>query len=437
MSSTISDDPTPSPPHTRDFHPGDIDGIVDLWERTVTRPADAVYSLSEVLASCREDHALVAVDDNETVVGAIVGRAAHAQGWIVFFGVTPSRHDSTVASALVNHLARKMGPLGLDRLSAIVSSDEARFDDYVREGFSARENLRYLERMVTVSAHELAVLRELGGHTLPPDLWTAVGGMHREKELLELRLITPLDRPDLAVRFGVVPPRAVILFGPPGTGKTTFAKAVAARLGWSFVEVFPSRLAVDGGGLASGLRDTFGRIAEINRVVVFIDEVEEIASRRTGEPAHAGQGVTNELLKLIPEFRSSPGRLLICATNFIRALDTAFLRHGRFDYVIPIGLPDREARAAIWNRYLPPAARGVDVERLVAASDGLTPADIEYAARRAAQDALERALRDDAPDKSDGPSTADYLNALSATRATVASDVVADFLDDIDQLARL
>src|SRR5690606_36289334 len=110
----------------------------------------------------------------------------------------------------------------------------------------------------------------------------------------------------------------------------------------------------------------------------FIDEVGEIASRRQGDPPSPTQGVTNELLKLIPEFRDLPGRLLICATNFIRALDPAFLRHGRFDYVIPIGLPDTEARGAIWSANLPAQSRPhVDLPLLVTASDGFSPADIE------------------------------------------------------------
>src|SRR5690606_23667939 len=183
----------------------------------------------------------------------------------------------------------------------------------------------------------------------------------------------------------------VMLFGPPGTGKTTFAKAIASRLAWPFIEVFPSRLGSDPAGLAAGLRDTFGRIAELEHAVVFIDEVEEIASRRRGDPPSATQGVTNELLKLIPEFRDLPGRLLICATNFIRSLDPAFLRHGRFDYVIPIGLPDADARGAIWSANLPREA-AVDLPQLVAASEGFSPADIEFAARKAAQAALERGL---------------------------------------------
>ena len=96
-----------------------------------------------------------------------------------------------------------------------------------------------------------------------------------------------------------------MLFGPPGTGKTTFAKAVASRLNWPFVEVFPSRLAGDQNGLAGGLRDIFNTINDLDNVVVFIDEVEEIASKRKGDPPSPTQGVTNELLKLIPTFREN------------------------------------------------------------------------------------------------------------------------------------
>ena len=119
------------------------------------------------------------------------------------------------------------------------------------------------------------------------------------------------------------------------------------------MELFPSRLSDTPGGLAAALRTSFEVVGHLEHAVVFIDEVEEIASRRGGIPPSPTQGVTNELLKLVADFRDHSGRLLICATNFVRALDAAFLRHGRFDYVIPIGLPDPEARAAIWQRYIP------------------------------------------------------------------------------------
>ena len=130
--------------------------------------------------------------------------------------------------------------------------------------------------------------------------------------------------------------------------------------------------------------------------MVFIDEVEEIASQRSGEPPSPMQGVTNELLKIIPAFREQPGRLLVCATNFIRSLDSAFLRHGRFDYVIPIGLPDAQARTAMWHRFIPGhVVEHIDVPALVRASAGFSPADIEFAARSASQRALEKAVFDD------------------------------------------
>ncbi len=145
--------------------------------------------------------------------------------------------------------------------------------------------------------------------------------MAGEKELIERRVILPRAQPALAERLGLVPPRAIVLFGPPGTGKTSFAKGAASRLGWPFVELFPSRLAGESpAGLAAALREAFSLVAELDRVVLFIDEVEEIAGARQPRTVSAAQGVTNEMLKLIPPFREQDERLLICATNSVRAL---------------------------------------------------------------------------------------------------------------------
>ncbi|MFP3786383.1 ATP-binding protein, partial [Burkholderia sp. SIMBA_024] len=102
---------------------------------------------------------------------------------------------------------------------------------------------------------------------------------------------------------------------------------------------------------------------------------------------------------------------------------------GRFDYVIPIGLPDRAARAAIWSRYIPDITRdAVDIDVLVQRTDGFSPADIEFAARSASQRAFEAAVGSRTPGIADaaadavGPSTQDYLDAIAGTRTTVSPE---------------
>ena len=167
--------------------------------------------------------------------------------------------------------------------------------------------------------------------------------------------------------------------------------------------------------------------------MLFIDEVEEIATARAGASS-AELGVTNELLKLIPAFRQHDSRLLVCATNAVHSLDSAFLRPGRFDYVIPVGPPDGPARHAVWQRYLGAAAVGVDVDRLVTASELFTPADIEFAARKGSQAAFEREMRDGTPRPA---ATEDYLTAIGQIRPTLTPDMLAEFERGKEDFARL
>jgi transitional endoplasmic reticulum ATPase len=210
---------------------------------------------------------------------------------------------------------------------------------------------------------------------------------------------------------------------------------VASRLAWPFIELFPSRLAASAsGGLAESLRDVFADLAELDELVLFLDEVEEVAAVRSGVALTPAQGVTNELLKLIPAFREHDNRLLVCATNSVRSLDSAFLRPGRFDYVIPVGPPDAPARRAMWSRYVGSAGQDTDIERLARCSELFTPADIEFAARKGAHAAFERAVlwNERRP-----PTTEDYLAAINETRPTLTPDMVTEFQQDIAVYSRL
>jgi transitional endoplasmic reticulum ATPase len=132
--------------------------------------------------------------------------------------------------------------------------------------------------------------------------------------------------------------------------------------------------------------------------------------------------------------REAASHLLVCATNWIDRLDPAFLRPGRFDYVLPVGPPDPQARASIWARYVGEITdKTIDIKSLVKASEFFTPADIEFAARKAAQAAFERDHFDEAGHRA---TTDDFVTAIQLTRPTLSRELVDGFAEETKRFAR-
>ncbi len=419
----------------RDYHDEDLDQAIVVWDQSRgSGAAEPVFSVAEVVAAARAGQPAVVAEVGDEVVGMAVAQVQGERAWILLVALGSRWRHRGIGSALLGDLERLLRSAGVRRICAVLPEAATGASALENSGYARRDGLIYYELLEHLGPDQANLLEELGGLLLPPGVWDDMAGMEVEKQIIERRIVDPLAHPDVAERYGVRPPKAVILFGPPGTGKTSFAKAISSRLGWPFVELFPSRLAAAGnGGLAASLREAFAEFAELDELVLFIDEVEEIATARAGASS-AELGVTNELLKLIPAFRQHDSRLLVCATNAVHSLDSAFLRPGRFDYVIPVGPPDGPARKAIWLRYLGAAGEGIDVDRLVSASELFTPADIEFAARKGSQAAFEREMREPAGRPA---VTEDFLSAIGQIRPTVTPDMLPGFERGKEDCARL
>lgn len=418
----------------RDFHDDDLDQAIHIWDQS-REGGEPVFSAAEVISIARAGHpAMVAVVEQD-VVGMAAAKVEGERAWLALFALDARWRNRGIGSALLTELEKKLRGLGVHRIASLVPEGAAGCKAMVNSGYRPRTDLTYFEKVEHLDPADVGVLEDLGGRLLPTGQWDALAGMTREKDVIERRVVLPIAHPDQAERHGVLPPKAAVLFGPPGTGKTSFAKAVASRLNWPFVELFPSRLAGSSpDGLAESLRAAFAELEELDEVVVFIDEVEEIAGTRSTPAAGPAHGVTNELLKIIPGFREHDHRLLVCATNSVSSMDPAFLRPGRFDYIIPVGPPDPPARRAIWSRYLGPALNNVDLEQLVERTELFTPADIEFAARQGAQAAFERDVLHDAGELA---TTDDYLRAIADTRTTLTREAISEFEQDIEAYTRL
>ena len=421
----------------RDFHADDLDAAVRLWDNPAASSEAPLFGLSDLIAAVRSHQPAVVAVVGEELAGVAVATVTGDRAWVMRISLAAAWRRRGIGSAMLGELERRLVAAGVHRIQCLLAA-RARSGRWRWStpgtpragGWSCTSGWSRSARAAPGSWASSAA----GWCGPAPGI--ELGGMAREKELIERRVILPLAQPQLAERLGLVPPRAIVLFGPPGTGKTSFARGAASRLGWPFVELFPSRLAGESpAGLAAALREAFALVAELDKVVLFIDEVEEIAGSRQPRTVSAAQGVTNEMLKLIPPFREQDERLLICATNSVRALDSAFLRHGRFDYVMPIGPPDPAAREAIWDRYLAAIPHGeLDMAAIVEESRLFTPADIEFAARRTAQLAFERVLFEHGKEL---VTTDDILHAIGQTRRTLTPELVAEFEQDITDYARI
>jgi len=235
------------------------------------------------------------------------------------------------------------------------------------------------------------ILTEMGAQTISRNFWDTISDSQPPKKLVQQKIILPLTEKSLSQKHGVVPPKTIIFFGPPGTGKTHFVRAIAGILSWWYIEIAPSMLMADGvEKIGANLRSVMEKSRNLDDAVIFIDEFEELAGSRD-EGSRVDKSITNEFLKQVPLLKNNKNNiLLVCATNYIRKLDAALLRPGRFDCIIPVGELDASGRRTILEHYLSKLNTGeIDLDQIVEMTSRYTPADIEYLFHQVAQLAFE------------------------------------------------
>jgi transitional endoplasmic reticulum ATPase len=245
-----------TPWRVREFHADDLDAAIRLWDNLAASSEASAFSLSDLVAAVRSHEPAVVAVAGEKLVGAAVATVGGDRAWVMRISLAPEWRRRGIGSAMLRELERRLVAAGVHRIQCLLAS-EGDIGALALEhaGYAASRGMVFYERLEPVDPGSAGILGQLGGQMVRAGAWDQLGGMVKEKELIERRVILPLGRPQLAERLGLVPPRAIVLFGPPGTGKTSFAKGAASRLGWPFVELFPSRLAGESpAGLASALR---------------------------------------------------------------------------------------------------------------------------------------------------------------------------------------
>ena len=186
--------------------------------------------------------------------------------------------------------------------------------------------------------------------------------------------------------------------------------------------------------IGANLHAVMEKARNLEDAVIFIDEFEEIAGNRD-EASRIDKSITNEFLKQVPLLKNQGNKvLLVCATNYIRQLDAALLRPGRFDCIIPVGGLDEEGRKTILQHYLSRLNTGnIDLNLIVKKTSGFTPADVEYLFQQVAQYAFEQEYGI----KQDYQVTTDtFLQILPKIRPSLADTVIEEFQKDIITYSR-
>lgn len=236
--------------------------------------------------------------------------------------------------------------------------------------------VKVLSRSVDVRARVMELIEA-------PDVdYNMIGGLRRQIEEVIETLELPLTNPELFAEVGVEPPHGILLYGPPGNGKTLIAKAVAHRAKATFIRMSGSELVQKYIGEGARLvRDVFNIAREKAPSIVFIDEIDAVGSRRTYDGTTGSSEVNRTMVQLLAELDGFDARgdvRIAAATNRIDLLDPALLRPGRFDRIIEIPMPDAEGRKEIFKihtRNMKP--EDVDFEELVKMTEGLSGAELK------------------------------------------------------------
>ncbi len=223
--------------------------------------------------------------------------------------------------------------------------------------------------------------------------WEDVGGLTDVKEELKEAVEWPLKHPEYFTKFGIRPPRGLLLFGPPGTGKTLLAKAVANQSEANFISVKgPELLSKWVGESEKAIRQVFSKARTSAPSIIFFDEIDSLAPKRGRDQSGVTERVVNQLLTELDGLESLNDVVIIGATNRPDMVDPALLRPGRFDRILFTPAPDEKSRLEIFKIHTKdmPLAKDVDLKKLAEKSQGYVGADIEAVCREAAMYTLRK-----------------------------------------------
>jgi transitional endoplasmic reticulum ATPase len=252
---------------------------------------------------------------------------------------------------------------------------------------------------------------------IPRVTYEDIGGLKDEVKKVREMIELPLRHPEVFDRLGVEAPKGVLLYGPPGMGKTLLAKAVANETQANFVPLTgPEIMSKYYGQSEENLREVFKNAEENAPSIIFIDEIDSIAPSRDEVTGEVERRVVAQLLALMDGLKTRGRVVVIGATNRPNALDNAIRRPGRFDREIEIGIPDKDERLEILHIHTRgmPLAEDVKLEEFAAITHGYAGADLAALCREAAMRALRRILPDLDLEMEEIP--VEVLNRLVVTR---------------------
>ncbi len=248
--------------------------------------------------------------------------------------------------------------------------------------------VKMIDFQEAVKEIEPSALREIYIE-VPEVSWEQVGGLEDVKERLKESIEWPLTIPEKFEHFGINPPRGIVLFGAPGTGKTLIAKAIANEAKANFITIKgPELISKWVGESEKAVREVFKKAKQSSPSIVFLDEFESIAGIRrssSGDGSDVMNRVVNQLLSSMDGVEGMDGVIVVAATNRPEMIDPALLRSGRFERVLHIPPPDKDSRSAILNIHSKKMPLGkFDIEEFASRLENYTGADIEAVCREAA-----------------------------------------------------
>ncbi len=235
---------------------------------------------------------------------------------------------------------------------------------------------------------------EVSEDTLPGINYEDIGGLQDEIKKIREMVEIPIKHPEIFQKLGVQPPKGVLLHGPPGTGKTLLAKAVASESEANFILLNgPEVMSKFYGESEKKIRDIFENAEKNAPSIVFIDEIDAIASKREDAGGEVERRVVSQLLTMMDGLKARGKVIVIGATNRPNAVDPALRRPGRFDREIEVGVPGKPGRLSILKihtRGMP--LEKVDLDKIASVTHGFVGADLESLAKESAMNVLRKLL---------------------------------------------